>query len=53
MDTARYIDSCGDKLYSCLPKIIQVIRKGLGNRITNVIISPLIKNVVSSGYRAT
>jgi len=49
-DVNRYVDSCGDAVYSCLPNILDILKKGLGNRITNVGVSPVRRVVVSLCY---
>ncbi|KAF6027177.1 NOL6 [Bugula neritina] len=45
-DVNRYVDSCGDAVYSCLPNILDILKKGLGNRITNVGVSPVRRVVM-------
>ncbi|XP_067941999.1 nucleolar protein 6-like [Watersipora subatra] len=44
IDRERYIDSCGDAVYSALPKVLQVLKRGLGKRITSLVTSPLIRH---------
>lgn len=47
-DDSRLIDSCGDRLYSALPNILAVLKRGYGERITGLIVSPVLREVVSS-----
>lgn len=47
-DDDRLIDSCGDKVYSCLPKILRVVNRGLGARVTHTAVSPICRECVSS-----
>lgn len=40
------MDSCADPLYSNLPSILDLLRKGLASRVTAVSVAPVVRQQV-------
>lgn len=47
-DKERYVDSCGDVLYSVLPRILNVVERALGERVTNIAVSPISRRQLAA-----
>ena len=46
-----YVDGCGDVLYSSLSSFLGILKKALGDRVTNIATAPTYRQKVLCGVQ--